>query len=156
MQELLGASTNIPNFGLLRTFHISRLLPFHEKLQLCTAYLYCTEYNPSVMELEHFDSIDLSTLFLWCSLPNPFLATVWSSTTWGEEQGYFPKNRAVWSQPKFKWIPCTPREDARVLKMRNECYSWDSIHAAFSHQSVRSIQVHYCTKLKDNTWVDRE
>jgi hypothetical protein len=51
-------------------------------------------------------------------------------------------------QPQIKRAPWTPKEDATLLKMRNEGYSWEDIHAALPHRSKGTIQVRYSTKLK--------
>ena len=42
-------------------------------------------------------------------------------------------------------LPWTPEEDAKVLKMREEGYPWEDIHASLSHQSKRTIQEWYVT-----------
>lgn len=44
--------------------------------------------------------------------------------------------------------PWTPEEDATVLKMKKDGYSWEEIHAALPHRTKATIQVRYSTKLK--------
>jgi hypothetical protein len=47
-----------------------------------------------------------------------------------------------------KCAPWAPEEDATVLKMKKDGYSWEEIHAALPNRTKGTIQVHYCTKLK--------
>jgi hypothetical protein len=51
-------------------------------------------------------------------------------------------------QPKKRRVKWTTEEDATLLQMRNDGYSWEDIHAALPHRSIGTIQVHYSTKLK--------
>jgi hypothetical protein len=44
-----------------------------------------------------------------------------------------------------KW---TRKENATILRMKEDGHSWDDIHAALPHRTKGTIQVHYCTKLK--------
>jgi hypothetical protein len=45
---------------------------------------------------------------------------------------------------RTKWIT---EEDTTLLQMKNDGCSWEVIHAALSHRSIGTIQVHYSTKL---------
>ena len=51
-------------------------------------------------------------------------------------------------QPKKKRLKWTPEEDATLLQMRNDGYSWEEIHTALPYRSIGTIQVHYSRKLK--------
>ncbi len=58
--------------------------------------------------------------------------------------------RPVALQAKRKRAPWTAKDNAVLRRMKEEenC-SWDEIHAELSHHTPGSIQVHYCTKLKN-------
>ena len=43
---------------------------------------------------------------------------------------------------RLQW---TPEEDAKVLKMREEGYLWEDIHASLSHQSKGTIREWHVT-----------
>ena len=44
--------------------------------------------------------------------------------------------------------PWTPKEDAKVRRMKKEGHSWEEIHAALPHRTKGTLQVRYSTKLK--------
>jgi hypothetical protein len=51
--------------------------------------------------------------------------------------------------PERKQAPWTPKEDATILKMREESgYSWEEIYAALPYWTKGTIQVHYSMELK--------
>jgi hypothetical protein len=53
----------------------------------------------------------------------------------------------LWSERKQ--APWTPKEDATILKIREESrYSWEEIYAALPHWTKGTIQVHYSIELK--------
>jgi hypothetical protein len=48
-------------------------------------------------------------------------------------------------RPRIKRVPWTPKEDATVLKMRDEdgC-TWEEIHDVLPHRTPGAIQAQYC------------
>jgi hypothetical protein len=51
-------------------------------------------------------------------------------------------------KPKKSKVACTPEEEATLLQMKNDGYSWEEISAALPRRSTGTIQVRYSTKFK--------
>jgi hypothetical protein len=51
-------------------------------------------------------------------------------------------------KPKKSKVAWTPEEEATLLRVKNDGYSWEEIHVALPRRGIGTIQVRYSTRFK--------